>query len=81
MRPSDVVATNYATTQAVAAKIYATGHYDGLSWWSYYEPSWTSLGIWAQGLVMSTTVVPLTIDSPLVVTASKIIHRIIKLPR
>ena len=46
LRPSDVVTRNRLITQAWAMRIYAGGHYAGVSWWSYYDASWHSLAVW-----------------------------------
>src|SRR5271154_2401025 len=46
LRPSEVVEREYARTQAVALQLFLSGGYDGLMWWSYYEPSWNSVGLW-----------------------------------
>jgi len=46
LRPSTVVSRDRATTQQWARSIYDTGDYAGVSWWSFYEPRWASLGMW-----------------------------------
>ncbi len=46
LRPSDVVTRDRALTQAWAARIYGRGDHAGISWWSYYEPVWHSIGVW-----------------------------------
>lgn len=47
LRPSKVVTKDRSVTQAWATKIHGNGAYAGISWWSYYEPSWQSVGVWS----------------------------------
>lgn len=75
LRPSDVVARNYETTTAAALRIYESGKYDGLGWWSYYEPKWTSLGFWNDALIIGINVTKLAIDSRALVSAADAIRR------
>ena len=46
LRPSDVVSRDYARSRAWARRIYEQGKWIGLRWWSYYDPQWTSFGLW-----------------------------------
>lgn len=46
LRPSRVVTRDRSVTQRWATSIYTSAHFAGISWWSYYEPEWRSLGIW-----------------------------------
>jgi len=46
LRPSRVVTRDRAVTQAWARRIHAEGRWMGVSWWSYYDPRWTSVGLW-----------------------------------
>jgi RES domain len=46
LRPSRVVTRDRSVTQAWATSIYESRRFAGVSWWSYYEPEWRSLGIW-----------------------------------
>ena len=75
LRPSDVVARNYETTKAAALRIYESGTYDGLGWWSYDEPKRTSLGLWNDALIVGTNVTKLAIDSPALTAAADAIRR------
>jgi hypothetical protein len=45
-RPSNVVTRDRTKTQSWARAIYESGRYAGVSWWSYYGPDWTVLGLW-----------------------------------
>jgi len=44
--PSQIVARNRPFTQALALRIYERRRYIGVSWWNYYDPAWTSFGLW-----------------------------------
>jgi hypothetical protein len=46
LRPSDVVARERSVTQAWATRIYQSGKWIGIAWWSGYDSRWRSLGIW-----------------------------------
>ena len=46
LHPSRVVTRDRSVTQAWATTIYDSRRFAGVSWWSYYEPDWQSLGIW-----------------------------------
>lgn len=46
LRPSRVVTRDRDTTQAWALSIHNEAGWSGVSWWSYYSPEWTSLGLW-----------------------------------
>jgi hypothetical protein len=46
LQPSDVVARKRSVTQAWAARIYNSDRWIGIAWWSRYEPSWRSMGLW-----------------------------------
>ena len=45
-KPSTIVTRDRSKTQAWARTIFQTGRYAGASWWSYYGPDWTVMGIW-----------------------------------
>ena len=49
--PSSVVTRDRAKTQAWARTIFELGRYAGASWWSYYSPDWTILGLWDRSAV------------------------------
>jgi hypothetical protein len=50
-RPSVVVTRDRIKTQAWARTIFGLGRYAGASWWSYYGPDWTVLGLWDRSAV------------------------------
>ncbi len=53
-RPSEVVVRNRKGTQRWARRIFERGTYAGARWWSYYDPAWTSVGLWNSAGLCST---------------------------
>jgi hypothetical protein len=75
LRPSDVVSRDYLRSRAWARRIYGQGKWRGVRWWSYYDPAWSSFGLWdIEGLTLDD-VTPLTLDHPALVEASRTIVR------
>jgi hypothetical protein len=75
LRPSDVVSRHYGRTRAWARRIYEAGSWAGVRWWSYYDPQWSSFGIWdAREMALEETR-SLTLDDPELATASHAIAR------
>jgi RES domain len=76
LRPSQVVARDLSLTQAWALRIFQRSEFDGICWWSFYEPRWTSYGIWNVDLrrvrVASVRLGP---EHPAVAEAADLIHR------
>ena len=75
LRPSDVVAVDYARTRAWARRIYEHRHWARIRWWSYYDPRWASAGLWSTGRLILDDVEPLRLDHPAVLEAARIIFR------
>lgn len=48
LRPSRVVTRDRTTTQDWALDAHDEGAWAGISWWSYYDPDWTSCGLWCE---------------------------------
>ncbi len=46
LRPSRVVTRDRAVTQRWALDLYESKEFIGVSWWSYYNPDWASVGLW-----------------------------------
>jgi hypothetical protein len=46
LRPSRVVTRDRAVTQKWALDIFETKEFAGVSWWSYLNPDWASMGLW-----------------------------------
>ncbi len=63
LRPSRVVTRDRAVTQAWALRIYQSGRFAGIRWWSYYNPEWGAFGLWDLARVAPERVVPLIEDS------------------
>ncbi len=78
LRPSDVVSRDYERTRAWARRIFETGSWAGVRWWSYYDPRWASLGLWdVTGLTLEE-VRPLRLDEPALLEAGRTIARRIR---
>jgi hypothetical protein len=81
LRPSDVVSRDYTRSRAWARRIYDQGKWSGVRWWSYYDPAWSSFGLWnLKGLALDQ-VTPLTLDHPALIEASRTIVRRIVVAR
>lgn len=75
LRPSDVVSRDYGRTRAWALRIYDQKTWPGVRWWSYYEPSWSSFGLWNVRSLGLEEVLPLSLDDPALIEASRVIVR------
>jgi len=75
LRPSRVVTRERAVTQAWARRLYETGEWAGVSWWSAYDADWTSIGLWDRSALSVASVAPLALDQPAVVAAAERILR------
>ncbi|MGH7707130.1 MAG: RES family NAD+ phosphorylase [Vulcanimicrobiaceae bacterium] len=64
MRPSRVIARDYATTQQWARKLFRQGRWDGVRWWSYHDARWASIGLWRNPKIVGYGIETLTIDHP-----------------
>ncbi|WP_110590199.1 RES domain-containing protein [Microbacterium suaedae] len=88
MRPSDVVVRTRAATQRRAASLFEARRddgeprWDGVSWWSYYDPSWRVFALWAtasrRAPLTLVEVEDLDIDQLAVVSAAGSIRRVRK---
>lgn len=73
---SRIVSRDRAYTQQLARRVYDMGRFCGISWWSYWEPTYTALGIWDLTLLKSEGVVePLTASSEVVKRTARAIAR------
>jgi hypothetical protein len=75
LRPSDVVSREYGRTRAWALRIYDQKAWAGVRWWSYYEPSWSSFGLWNVRSLGLEQVSSLSLDDPALLEASRVIVR------
>jgi len=79
LRPSQVVTRDYDVTRTWAREAYETGRYEGLSWWSYYGPQWSSVGLWDwSSLTVDGDPEVLSLSHPAVEAAAAEILRIIQ---
>lgn len=79
-KPSTVVTRDRTKTQAWARTIFERGGYAGITWWSYYGPDWSVMGLWDHTDV-AVVEVPETLDvtTPTVrETARAIVRQIAK---
>jgi hypothetical protein len=79
LRPSEVVSRDYARTRAWARRIYEQGVWAGVRWWSYYDPGWSSIGLWLPGRLTIEEIQPLQPEDPAFLEASRTIVRPIRL--
>lgn len=75
LRPSEVVSSDRAVTQRWARTIAAQQRWDGVRWWSYYDPRWYSYGLWDRRHLTVTSVEPLSLEHPAVVEAAIVLRR------
>lgn len=81
LKPSRVVTRDRATTQGWALAAFEEDAWAGISWWSFYDPEWTSCGLWCQpaaGTVDSLELVdlaPIDGDNDAVVEAATTLLR------
>lgn len=75
LRPSEVVSRDYIRTRAWALRIHNQGVWAGIRWWSYYEPAWSSFGLWDLRTLTLEDVTPLHLDHPDLIEASRTIVR------
>lgn len=76
LRPSQVVTRDRGVTQAWALRVYRTERWDGVKWWSYWDPAWGSFGIWRPDGFETVSVEPLSRDHPAVEGARIVLTRI-----
>jgi len=75
LRPTDIVTRDYTRSRTWARRIYAQGMWSGVRWWSYYDPAWSSFGLWEIKHLALEEVSMLKLDSPPLVEASRTIAR------
>jgi hypothetical protein len=73
LRPSRVITRDYAISQAWALRIFQSGAWHGLKWWSYHDARWSSVGIWDQGSLEHYNIEILTIDRPTLADAATVL--------
>lgn len=76
LRPSQVVSKRLSETQAWALATYERSEFDGISWWSYHDSRWTTIGLWnVDPTTMQTSVKRLTTKLAEVKEAADVINR------
>lgn len=73
LRPSKVVTRDYSVTQAWALNIYRQQAFAGISWWSYCDSRWTTVGLWDRGVIRKHGTEELDIFHPALTEAARII--------
>jgi hypothetical protein len=82
LRPSDIVSRDYLRCRRWALQIHEQKRWAGIRWWSYYDPSWSSLGLWDTRHIKLKSVMPLTLKHPAIIEASRtMVRRILSAPR
>lgn len=77
-RPSQVVSRDRDITQRWARDIYDLGEDDGVSWWSYYDPQWSSFGLWELSeLRQAADPEVIDLENDAVISAASSIRRVI----
>ncbi len=62
LRPSEVVSRNRHATQAWALRVFREAGWAGIRWWSAWDPSWSSVGLWDLTRLSLVDVTPLARD-------------------
>lgn len=75
LRPSEVVSRDYARTRGWARVIYLRHSWAGIRWWLYYDPRWTSFGIWDFDRISLEDIRTLRLNDAAVIEAARVIIR------
>jgi RES domain len=75
LRPSQVVSRDYVRTRSWAKAIFDRREWFGIRWWSYYDPQWTSFGLWDIERLKLIDIQSLRLTGPAVEEASRMIVR------
>ncbi len=79
LRPSEVVSRDYTCTRAWARRIYQRAKWAGVSWWSYYDSKWASIGLWDIDRLTLDSVNPLHLgDAALLEAGRTIVRRVVR---
>lgn len=73
LRPSRVITRDYAVTQQWALDIFQQQRYAGISWWSYCDSRWTTLGLWERDIIEQHGYEELTLKHPALIDAAKVV--------
>jgi hypothetical protein len=75
LKPSSVVSRDYSRTRGWARRIYDEGAWSGIRWWSYYDSTWASIGLWDVRELSLEEVTVLRLDDAAVLEAARTIAR------
>jgi len=75
IRPSRVVTRDRAVTQSWALKVFKSSASAGVSWWSFYNPDWSCVGLWDLPKLKVKGVEELTLENSWVEEASRATNR------
>ena len=75
LRPSHVVTRDRSVTQAWARRVWEEAEWAGVRWWSYHDPRWTTLGLWATGGISVASLEELSATHPAVLEAAEVMLR------
>ena len=75
IRPSDVVTRDREVTQGWALRAFRLKRWEGVRWWSYYDPRWYAYGLWDRRHLTVSGVEPLSLDHPAVIEAATVLRR------
>lgn len=73
LRPSTVITRDYSTTQAWALEIYRRHRFAGISWWSFCDSRWTTVGLWDTRAIERSGVERLDMSHPALVEAAGVV--------
>ncbi|HUY10743.1 MAG TPA: RES family NAD+ phosphorylase [Candidatus Dormibacteraeota bacterium] len=73
LRPSQVITREYARSQAWALRLFHEQRFCGVSWWSFHDARWKSVGLWNTESLAPSAVTPLTIDHPAFAQAAAVL--------
>lgn len=72
---TDVVGRQRRRTQRLAARIFESGDWGGIRWWSYYRPEISLVATWADDTLRCVGTSPLKVRDDAVVQAARLIVR------
>ena len=73
LRPSTVITRDYSVTQQWALRIYRQRTFAGISWWSYCDSRWTTIGLWDLSIIRRHEIEELTIHHPALQEAASVV--------
>jgi hypothetical protein len=80
LRPSQVVTRDYRTSQDWALEIFERQRWNGVKWWSYYDPRWYSYALWDYADLAPSSIRPIYLNDPALAEAADVLTRRIVSP-